>query len=451
MNVLFINASKLWEGRTYREYPYGVGILATLANHAGYKVQILDMAVDVHAYLDVVAEFLPDVIAISFLSPSVTVAAEVIRTIKKEFQGPILAGGIHSTLYPDSVLEYGADIVIQGEGELTFVSILNTLRDTSGLERDRALEMIPGLVFRDTKKQIRRTQRQSLSVDLDTLPIMNRSLFHLELYAHHTILTSRCCPYGCRFCCSWAPGGKVGRIMSPDRILRELDWLVSQYGPLTLYWGDEIFFWNREDRLSFCQLLKKRKLPIQFIIQLRADLVEPELITQLIEVGCLKVCIGAESGSDQLLQMANKRIKAIQIENAIDICVKAGIPCKTWWMVGLPGGRKEDQLKALDIIDRTRPNEVAVHQFIPLPGSVFWEDAEKYGIRLPDESSFENLNYYSNPEKLSYDYISASELKEILLEYQRRLLDMGYVPTDLADETASHVFTTPFQDTTFNI
>jgi hypothetical protein len=93
MNVLFMNVSKQWEGRTYREYPYGLGILATLTAQAGYKVYILDMAVDSRDYLAAVKEIRPDVIAISFLSPSVQRAAEVIQRLKGFFEGRLLQGG----------------------------------------------------------------------------------------------------------------------------------------------------------------------------------------------------------------------------------------------------------------------------------------------------------------------------------------------------------------------
>ncbi len=454
MNVLFMNISKQWEGRTYREYPYGLGILATLTAQAGYDVHILDMAVDSRDYLTAVKEIGPDVIAMSFLSPSVQKAAEVIQRLKVSFKGTIIAGGIHSTLYPEAVLAYGADIVMLGEGELTIVPLLRCIED----ERSKADPLaddcfagIPNLVYRDGFGGICRTMAQKQSVDLDLLPVMDRNLFDLSLYDHHTILTSRCCPYGCRFCCSWAPGGKRGRIMSSDRILQELEWLVDQYGALTIYWGDEIFFWEREARLAFCRQLKERQLPIKFIIQLRADLVEEPLIKELMAVGCVKLCIGAESGSDRLLETANKRIRAAQIEKAIDICVKAGLACKTWWMVGLPGGGREEQLKALDIIKRTMPNEVAVHQFVPLPGSEFWDHAKQYGIHLPEETSFENLNYYSDPKNLVYDYISGQELYDILKQYEETLLSLGYIPTDQADAASRYVFTTPFQNTTFNI
>ncbi len=450
MRVLFINVSKKWEGRVYREYPYGVGILATLADQSGYDVQILDMSVDDGDYKERIRQTQPDVVAISFFSPSVQIASDVISSIANSFDVYILVGGIHSTLYPYSVLEYGADIVLKGEGEINFVPVLNCIRDCKNHLED-VLTKIPNIVFKDHLGNIITTEASKICVNLDELPIMNRNLFNLKFYDHHTILTSRCCPFKCHFCCSWAPGGKVGRIMSSDRILRELEWLVEQYGELKLYWGDEIFFWDREERLRFCDTLKERNLPIKFIVQLRADLIEEVLVEKLLAAGCVKLCIGAESGSNQILRTINKKTSADVIENAIRTSVNLGLRCKTWWMVGLPGGDKDEQLKALDIIARTRPNEVAVHQFVPLPGSYFWEHAKQYGIHLPKETSFENLNYYSDPSNLSYDYISNQELYNILKIYQETLLKLGYVPTDLADNNSEYIFTTPFQKTTFDI
>ena len=451
MKLLFINASKRWEGRTYKEYPYGIGILSTLADAAGYVVHILDMAVDDRDCVQVVKKFRPDVIAISFMSPSLLTAIAVMRQLNSEVDIPIIAGGIHSTLYPESVLNYGADIVMLGEGELTFVEVLNCIKDNPPSKLKAKLSTIPNLVYRNENGDVEYTRRQTHSVDLNSLPIMNRNLFDLKFYPHHSLLTSRCCPYQCRFCCSWAPGGRRGRIMSSEKILESLEWLTENYGSLELYWGDEIFFWNKKERMDFCRLLKERKFPIKFTVQLRADLIDLELVEALAEAGCTKICIGAESGSDELLRTANKKITAAQIENAIKKCVEGGVSCKTWWMVGLPGGGKVEQLKSLEVIERARPNEVAVHQFVPLPGSEFWIRASEFGIKLPNESEFESLNYYSDPEKLSYDYISGKELYDVLKTYEKNLTLMGYVPTDQAVESSKYVFTTPFQKKTFNI
>lgn len=445
MKVLFVNASPNKHGRNYLEYPYGIGLLATIAHNAGCEARILDMAVDDRDYMRVIDEFSPDVVAVSFMSPSVNFAAGVIKNIRRNFSGIIIAGGIHPTLYPEEVMNYGADIVVSGEGEPVLLQVLESAHDPENLSH------IPEIYYRDKFSRIQYSGGHKESVNLDVLPIMNRDLFRLNLYSHHMILTSRCCPFRCRFCCSWAPGGKRGRIMSSPRIMKELEYLTERYWDLMLYWGDEIFFWSREERLRFCSELQRKSLPMKFTVQLRADTVDEELIHELKVAGCVKVCIGAESGSDVQLKSAGKNVTASQVERAIGICSSLGMPCKTWWMIGLPGGGYDDNMKALGIIERTMPSEVAVHQFVPLPGSEFWNMADDFGIRLPVVESFGNLSYYSNPENVSYDYISGHDLTRIIRTYENRLIQLGYVPTDEAAPDTPYTFTTPFQRTTFKI
>lgn len=74
---------------------------------------------------------------------------------------------------------------------------------------------------------------------------------------------------------------------------------MSSYGALTLYWGDEISFWRRQERLDFCEILEEKHLPIRYIMQLRADLIDEELAAQLVRVGCVKICI--ERSPDRML------------------------------------------------------------------------------------------------------------------------------------------------------
>ena len=451
MRILFVNISRQWNGRTYQEYPYGIGILATLAKQAGHLVSIFDMAVDPRDLKDVLANIAPEVIAISFLSPSVRLAKTIIKHMKEMTSAVIISGGVHSTLFPESVLRYGADIVIIGEGEITLMEVLCYLENGTDSIREKCLSHICGIAYLNVQKEMIRTPLQETSTDIEALPIMDRDIFDLSLYAHHTILTSRCCPYHCRFCCSWAPGGRRGRVMSGERIMKELKWMIDRYGALELYWGDEIFFWSKEDRIHFCKLLKKNRIPIKFTMQMRADLIDDDLIEALLGAGCTMLCIGAESGSDILLRTAGKNITAIQLEKAINRCVSHGLRCKTWWIVGLPGSGVKEQLKSLEVIEKSRPNEVAVHQFVPLPGSEFWDKAEEYGIILPDEASFENLNYYADPRSISYRYITGNELYFILKTYEKKLRCLGYVPTDCATTSSPYVFTTPFQEKTFNI
>ena len=451
MRLLLISVSKKWQGRVYKEYPHGVGILGTLAHNEGHELYILDMALDERTPKEVIDKFKPDVIGLSFLSPSNKEAYALIDFINTVYNGHLIAGGIHSTLYPIDVVNQGVDIVIKGEGELVFLPLLSYLEGKNKKEYTNELNNIPNLVYKNIHDEIVETERSTDSVDLNSLPVMNRKLFRLDLYSHHSILTSRGCPYRCRFCCYWAPGGKSGRVMSSERIMTELEYLIENFGELQLYWADEIFFWTQKDRLDFCDLLIEKKLPISLTVQIRADLINDELVIALKKAGCDKICIGAESGSDNILKVANKKVKSKQIEEGIKACVRNGVKAKTWWIVGLPGGTLEDQLDTLDLIERAMPNEVAVHQFVPLPGSEFWDRADEYGINFPEQDRFENLNYYSDGSSFSFDYISKEQTHKILAEYERRLTELGYVSTDLADENTEYIYTSPSQKTTFKI
>jgi len=240
-------------------------------------------------------------------------------------------------------------------------------------------------------------------------------------------------------------------MMSADRIISELEYLIDTYGFLELYWSDEIFFWSTEERLKFCHELAHRHLPMIFTAQIRADLVNDELAQALVAAGCVKICFGSESGSDDILRAVNKNVTAKQTEQAIFICTKAGLRTKTWWMVGLPGGDAKHQLMALNIIERVMPNEVAVHQFVPLPGTEFWNNAEQYGIRLPGEKSLDKLTYYADMTGEWFDYMSSADIYDILRQYELRLRELGYVTTDEMDKKAQYIFTTPFQKSTFQI
>lgn len=451
MRILLISVSKKWQGRVYKEYPHGVGILGTIAHNEGHTVKILDMALDESNPIETIREFKPDVIGLSFLSPSLNEAKSLIKSINKVYNGHLYAGGIHSTLYPKEVINLGVDIVNIGEGELVILKLLECLSKSVKGKYSDDIKSIPNIFYRDHTGEIIENVKSKESVNLDTLPIMNRDLFDMNLYSHHSILTSRGCPYKCKFCCSWAPGGKSGRVMSKDRIMKELLYLVEKFGELKLYWADEIFFWTEKDRIDFCKMLEIANLPIEITIQVRADLVTDELMKALKSAGCSKICIGAESGSDKILMEANKKVKSSDIENAIKICAANGIKSKTWWIVGLPGGGKKEQLETLDLIGRARPNEVAIHQFVPLPGSEFWNKAEEYGINFPEEDMYETLNYYSDGRAFSFDYLSQNEIDAILEIYESKLKELGYIPTDLADDDSEYIYTSPFQKTTFKI
>lgn len=452
MRILFIHVSKNWQGRVYPEYPLGIGLVATLTKQAGHDVRLHDMAVDDTPIEAVVHESRPDVVALSFLSTSATMAGQTILQLKQVHHGLIISGGIHTSIFPNHVLELGVDIAVVGEGEPVILPLLEKIAGLStGAIPAQSLRGIPGIVYKNADGRIEKTEAPTDSVNVDSLPPVDRDIYDLKRYPHHSIITSRGCPFRCKFCCAWGPGGRQGRMASPKRIFDELELLVGRYGPMTMYWADDMFFFNQAKRLEFCRLMKERQLPIRWIAQLRADNLTPALAAALKDAGCEKVCLGAESGSDTILKSVDKGLTRQDIANGIKCAVEGGLRVKTWWIIGLPGGSYDDQLASIDLIAETRPHEVAMHTFVPLPGTVYWERAQEYGIRLPPVDRLETHYYYGSPRDVLLDYLSPEEMERIIATYDRELMGLGYVPTDKATADTPYVYTSPSLKKTFEV
>jgi radical SAM superfamily enzyme YgiQ (UPF0313 family) len=288
-------------------------------------------------------------------------------------------------------------------------------------------------------------------VSIEELPAVDRTVFDLDFYPHHSLITSRGCPHRCRFCCGWGPGGRRGRSRSPHRIVDELEHLVRSHGAKLVFWADDMFLFSRERRLQLCEEIRRRGLRLRWVVQLRADEVDPDLVEAMAEAGCEKVCLGAESGSDTVLSLTGKGTCRADLERGIRYAVAGGLRVKTWWIAGLPGSTRADERLGMEVVSTCRPHEVAVHTFVPLPGSEYWSRASELGIRLPPADSLESLFYYGRPGDIERTDIAADELSASLEEWEVTLRAMSYVPTDVAAENTPFVYTSPSQRSTFSV
>lgn len=453
MKLLLVNISKNWSGRVYREYPLGLGLLGTIASRDGHSVRVFDMALENTSLDEAVSSFQPDIIGISFLSIAFPLARQIINHISSTFEGHIISGGIHSSLFPKQVLDIGVDVVVRNEAEDILTTLLANLEAISkgNYGRSNTFRAIPNISYYDVNREYIANRDATTSVDINNLPMIDRELYNLNLYSHHSVISSRGCVHNCRFCCSWGPGALKGRTRAPLAIAQEMRHLVENYQANLIYWADDMFFFNKNSRLHFCDLMCDMNLPMEWIVQLRADDIDRELASNLSKAGCSKISIGAESGSESILRTCGKRITPKDISESICIAKEAGLRVKTWWVVGLPGGDLGEQKKALDIIQQAMPHEVAIHTFVPLPGSHFWNNHREYGIHLPSEEDYDSLFYYSEPNLLHYDYMTSEECLLLLQEYNDRLELLGYLPTDKGTGKENYLYTSPLQGTTFKV
>ncbi len=471
MNVLLIVPRSLSPKQTYREYPLGAGLIATSLRRAGCNATVYDQSAegpDDEPLWARLAEFQPDVVGFSVVTPSYPVAQQQIQRLRRERPDlPIVAGGIHASLFPDDFLADGADAAVVGDGCEPMTVLVDRIR------RGLPWDTVPGLVGRASGNRAGRPRSGSGSPLFRNAParclpgadpgIIDRDVYNLPLYSHHSMLASLGCPYRCTFCCNF-----TGRLLqqgvtirSCDRLCEEIDYLVTRYGAEQIFFVDDIFLVQRANVLEFCRTLAGRRgtsgthscvagRGLQWIAQMRADALDDEVAAEMAAAGCRRIYFGVESGSEAVLRRVHKGTDRESIRMGIESAKKAGIRVKTGWVFGLPG-TLEEQYESVAFMRELRPHEISIHQLVPFPGTEYYAHPERHGIRIRDPKDFASFCYGGMGDNVSFDYLSQGQLIE-LLEYTVDVLQAdGYTDSDLANAETPYVFSTPLSSMSMSV
>ena len=282
--------------------------------------------------------------------------------------------------------------------------------------------------------------------------IIDRDVYNLPLYSHHSMLASLGCPYRCTFCCNF-----TGRLLqqgvtirSCDRLCEEIDYLVTRYGAKQVFFVDDIFLVQRANALEFCRNLARRQPGLQWIAQMRADALDDEVAAEMAAAGCRRIYFGVESGSEAVLRRVRKGADRESIRLGIESAKKAGIRVKTGWVFGLPG-TLDEQYESVAFMRELRPHEISIHQLIPFPGTEYYAHPQRHGIRIRDPKDFASFCYGGMGDNVSFDYLSQGQLIE-LLEYTVDVLQSdGYTNSDLATAETPYVFSTPLNSMSMSV
>lgn len=443
MNLLLIVPRSLNPKQTYREYPLGAGLIATALRRAGCQASVYDQSAegpDDELLWAWIAELQPDVIGFSVITPSYPVARQQIRRLRHERpELPIVAGGIHASLFPEDLLADGVDAVVVGEGCGPITAMVDRL------QRGLPWDDVPGLAGRTPAGRIFRNAPAPRSPGADT-GIVDRDVYHLSLYPHHSMWASLGCPHGCTFCCNYSGTILQQGVMvrSCDQICKEIDYLVSQYGAKQIFFVDDIFLVHRPNVLEFCRRVARRHPGLQWIAQMRADAVDAEVAAAMAAAGCRRIYFGVESGSDAVLRRVRKGMDREAIRLGLECATSAGIRVKTGWVFGLPG-TLDEQYESVAFMRELHPHEISIHQLIPFPGTEYYDHPERHGIHIRDRKDFASFCYGGLGDNIALDYLSSAQLIE-LLEYTADVLQAeGYVSSDLATAESPFVFSTPLE------
>ena len=338
--------------------PLGISWLASYLRENGYKdVSIIDSMAGRYTneeIIELLKQKKPDIIGISFGTQIRFSAFDLARLIKQNFpKVTLVVGGPHPTLTPQDTLENinEIDIVVRGEGEISFLNLVRTLESGGDLAR------VKGISFRNQKGDIIHNPPELPIQDLDKLPLPARDLLPMDKYEKTTVLSkkratnimsSRGCPYYCAYCSTSEQWGHKIRHRSPINVVDEIEFLLKTYPFLEgIRFFDDVFTMDKNRVIAICDEITKRKLNFVWECEARANTVDEEVIRAMKRAGCEYIDLGIESGSDRILKNIKKGITVEQAVTAAKIIKKAGIGLKVFIMHGLPGETYEDIKKTI--------------------------------------------------------------------------------------------------------
>lgn len=305
-------------------------------------------------------------------------AAFVMTAMAKERGIPVIVHGSDAADHAADYLAHGADAVVIGEGERTLLELCQSM-----LRADRAgWNGINGIAFLQEGNVVV-TGKRTVSTQLDALPMPAWDLvdwprYRAEWMDHHgffsvNMVTTRGCPYHCNWCAK-PIYGQVYNSRSPEHVAEEMALLQRLVKPDHIWFADDIFGLKPEWVKRFAAAVNTLSVKVPFKIQSRADLlVRPGEAAALQEAGCTEVWIGAESGSQRILDAMDKGITIAQIAEARRLLKEQRIDACFFLQFGYRGETMEDIRETIDMVERLLPENVGISVSYPLPGTKFYE------------------------------------------------------------------------------
>ena len=404
-------------------YPHlGICYIASVLRENNIEVEIIDVNVErisKRQIVEKINEINPDIIGISSMTFTFLYALDLAKKIKSSLSIPIVFGGNHVSIYPKEVISHECvDIGVIGEGEITFLEIVNILKAKRLKDSFPALEKVKGIVFKNNGRLFLTEPRELVS-NLDEFPPPAVDLLRPGQYygcnlaaPYMTMVTSRGCPYNCSFC-SKEPWGRSFRCHSARRVVDEVEHLVSNMGIKAIDFFDDTFIVNQDRIKEIVELIKERKIDFEFGITTRVNAINRQMLRKLKAIGCKTVAFGIESGDPKILKKINKDITIEQIKTAFQYTQEAGINTVGFFMVGNPTETESEIQNTIRLIKNINADYFIANILIPYPGSKLYSDMLEKGELKEDYWKRVTLEGRASPTPLANSQISSKKLIKI--------------------------------------
>ena len=415
----------------------GLAYIAAALEQEGHNVEIIDdqaLGLDEAVLRGYMLYREPDIIGVTATTTTLYDGFNAIKVGKELYPNAFaIMGGIHASYLPLETLQEcpQLDAICIGEGEETIVELAKALEERTG-----DLGKIKGIAYRCEGGLRKNPPRASLP-DLDSLPLPARHLLPMERYAaggkpHRTasIISSRGCPFKCRFCATPFIAGKKYRARSAESILSEIEQIALRHEMYSFEFVDDLFTLDNRRIEAICSGITERGLPVQWSCSARADTVNPTLLTAMADAGCGCIFYGIESGSQRILDCMQKGETLEQMTLAVRWTREAGI--KTWgfFILGFPGETKAELEATIDFASELELDFAEFFIASAFPGSALYEQAKDKGLLMMEKWS--DISY-GKPNIKNPD-LSPGDVKAYLIKAYRHFYTSPRVVSRLERE-----------------
>jgi anaerobic magnesium-protoporphyrin IX monomethyl ester cyclase len=347
-----------------------------------------------------------------------------ILAVAREAGWTTVVGGPEPGAYSLEYLQAGAHFVVSGEGEVTMEELLLALRISNC-----DLSKIAGLSFIDPDGNFHQNAPRRQIQNLDLQPWPARNAIDIRRYVetwrtHHgsgsiNFITARGCPFRCNWC-SHQVFGQSHRRRDPIKVVDEVEWLLREYEPDMVWVSDDVFTINHAWIRSYATEMQRRRLRVPFECISRADRLSPEMMDLLAELGCFRMWIGSESGSQRILDAMDRGVKIEQVHKAVEMCRERGIQSGMFLMWGYEGEEMEDIEATVKHVSSSKPDVFLTTVSYPIKGTPYYNRIASKLIQIAPwgQTSDRELKikgrhsraFYSYADKLLRDEVALSRL-----------------------------------------
>jgi radical SAM superfamily enzyme YgiQ (UPF0313 family) len=410
MDVLLANAYMLAldaeEQRVMRPHPpLGILYLASHLKSRGVDVGVFDGTFQsLQAFDDLLHREKPPVVGIAVNMMTKRNALAMIALARRR-GATVVVGGPDPPYHAESYLKAGADVVVIGEGEQTLEQLLQ-MTDRSAVN---------GIAFKTPDGAMVRTPPRALMPSLDQQPFPDRSAINMPAYLQAwrerhgvgtvSLITARGCPYTCTWC-SRSVFGETHRRRSVANVADEVEAIVERYRPERLWYADDVFAIHRGWTLAYARELEKRGLRKPFECISRAERIDDDVADALVSLGCFRVWIGSESGSQKVLDAMKRQVSVDQVRTTAARLRRRGIEVGMFIMLGYDGEEVRDLEDTVDHLKRTSPDVFLTTVSYPIKGTPYYESvaARLSSPRPWHQATDRDLVIKGRPVKRYYDF-----------------------------------------------